>query len=174
MATRYNPLQYIILKLIALYRGHGFLQAEVDRFEKIIDLQNQRVDITVSIREGIQTILASIQTAGNEVFALQDLLGMVEIETGKPLDARELNLLKQRILSRYHQQGYLHVQVHDRFYYPEDERLAEVYFDINEGPLVRVGEISIQGNRHIKNNVVLRALEIAPDKVYSEEDLKKL
>jgi outer membrane protein insertion porin family len=160
-------------KLIALYRGHGFLQAEVDRFEKNIDLQNQRVDITVTIREGIQTILSSIQTAGNEVFALKDLLGMVEIQIGKPLDARELNLLKQRILSRYHQQGYLHVQVRDRFYFPRDERLAEVYLDINEGPLVRVGDITIQGNRHIKNNVVLRALEIEPGKVYSEEKMRR-
>ncbi len=160
-------------KLIALYRSRGFLQAEVDEFEKNIDLQNQRVDITVTIREGTQTILSSIQTAGNNVFALEDLLGMVDIQTGRPLDARQLNLLKQRILRRYHQQGYLHAAVHDRFYFPENERLAEVYFDINEGPQVAVGEISVGGNRHIKTNVVLRALEIAPGKVYSEEKMRR-
>ncbi len=160
-------------KLIALYRSRGFLQTEVDEFEKNIDLQNQRVDVNITIREGTQTILSSIETAGNTVFARQDLLSMVDIRTGRPLDARELNLLKQRIISRYHQQGYIHVVVRDRFYFPENERLAEVYFDIDEGPRVTVGKISIQGNLHIKTSVVRRALEIAPGKVYSEEKMRR-
>ncbi|MBW7998299.1 MAG: BamA/TamA family outer membrane protein [Candidatus Glassbacteria bacterium] len=160
-------------RLIALYRSRGFLQAEVDEFAKEIDLQNQRVDVTVTIREGKQTILASIQTAGNIVFASTSLVELVDVRTGRPLDARQLNVLKQRIIDRYHQHGYLHVRVHDRFYFPQSERQAEVYFDIDEGPQVYVGQISISGNDNIKTSVVHRALEIRPGETYSEEKMRR-
>ena len=159
--------------LIALYRSRGFLQAEVDEFEKSIDLQRQQVDIKVTIHEGEQTILASIQLAGNTIFSSSDLLDLVDIETGKPLDSRSLNLLKQRILTRYHNRGYLHADIRDRFYFPEDERQAEVYFDITEGVRVTVGEIEISGNNHIKTSVVRKALEIEHGKIFSEEKMRQ-
>ncbi|OGG05159.1 MAG: hypothetical protein A3F83_09495 [Candidatus Glassbacteria bacterium RIFCSPLOWO2_12_FULL_58_11] len=159
--------------ILALYRSRGFLQAEVGAFEKNIEIENQRVDVLVRITEGLQTVLRKIEVTGNTVFSAKELLGFEEIPPGKPLDARKLNLLKQDILNAYFDQGYLYAEVKDRFYFPTGESNAEVYFDIEQGPQVKVGKIEIEGNRKIKNSVILKALEIKPGSVYSEEKMRK-
>ena len=159
--------------IIALYRSRGFLQAEVEQFEKKINIDKQKVDILIRIKEGMQTILKKIELAGNTMFASKDLLSLEEIPLGKPLDARKLNRLKQKILNRYNSRGYLYTEVKDRYYFPTGELNAEVYFDINEGNPVRVGKIEITGNRKIQTYIIRKALEIKPGEIYTEEKMRK-
>ena len=160
-------------KILAFYRSRGFLQAEVQEFEKGINIEKQVVDLRIRIEEGLQTMLAKISVAGNTVFAESDLLGMVDVVRNRPLDARKLGLLKQLIANRYRSEGYLHATVEDHYYFPESERRAEVYFDIREGPQVKVGEIEITGNRKIRTYIIAKALEISPGGVYTEEKMRR-
>jgi len=160
-------------RILAFYRSRGFLQAEVQEFEKNINIEKQVVDITIRIDEGRQTMLAKIAVAGNTVFTTGDLLGMVDVAEGRPLDARKLGQLKQRIANRYHDAGYLNARVEDHYYFPASEREAEVYFDIAEGPRVNVGEIEVTGNEKIKTYIITKALEISPGGVYTEEKMRR-
>ena len=159
--------------IITLYRSRGFLQAEVEQFEKKINIEQQKVDILIRIKEGMQTILKKIELAGNTVFTSKDLLALEEIPLGRPLDARKLSLLQQKILSRYNSRGYLYAEVKDRYYFPTGELNAEVYFDINEGSLVRVGQIEITGNEKIQTYIIRKALEIKSGELYTEEKMRK-
>ena len=159
--------------ILSLYRSRGFLQAEVGAFEKNIEIENQRVDVRAQIKEGRQTVLQKIEVTGNTVYSAKELLSFEEIPLGRPLDARKLNLLKQDILNAYLNQGYLYVEVKDRFYFPTGESNAEVYFDIEQGQQVRVGKIEVEGNRKIKNLIILKALEIKPGSLYTEEKMRK-
>jgi len=159
--------------IFALYRSRGFLQAQVEEIGKKINLDEQRVDILIRIEEGMQTILKKIELAGNTVFASKDLLGLEETPLGKPLDARKLSRLKQKILSRYNSRGYLYADVKDRYYFPTGEMNAEVYFDIDEGNRVMVGQIEIEGNRKIQTYILRKALEIKSGEVYTEEKMRK-
>jgi len=159
--------------IFALYHSRGFLQAEVEEFEKKINIDEQKVDILIRIREGMQTILKKIELAGNTVFASKDLLGLEEIPLGRPLDARKLSRLRQKILNRYNSEGYLYAEVKDRYYFPTGELNAEVYFDIDEGRRARVGQIEIVGNKKIQTYIIRKALEIKHGEVYTEEKMRK-
>lgn len=159
--------------IIALYRSRGFLQAEVVEFNKKIDIENQTVDINIQIEEGMQTILKKIELAGNTVFAAKDLLSLEEIDPGKPLNSRKLALLKQKILNRYNDNGYLYAEVKDRHYFPTGERNAEVYFDIEEGAQVKTGKIEIEGNEKIKTHIILKGLEIRSGEIYTDNKMRK-
>jgi outer membrane protein assembly complex protein YaeT len=157
----------------AFYRSRGFLEVEVEEFGKKINIENQTVDLLVNIKEGEQTILKDIKLARNTIFATQDLLRMEEILPGKPLDGRKLALLKQKILNRYYDRGYLYAEVQDQFYFPAGDRKAEVYFDIEEGKQVRVRTIIIEGNTNLKTYIILRGLEFEPGDIYTERKMQQ-
>ncbi|MCE5272869.1 BamA/TamA family outer membrane protein [bacterium] len=159
--------------ILSLYRSRGFLQAEVADFEKDIEVDRQSVNLRVMVDEGLQTILHKIDITGNTIFSEQELLGLQEITLGLPLDARRLALLKQKILSRYYQFGYLYVEVEERFYFPSGNRQAEVYFDIHEGVQVRVDSIRIQGNQRVGSAVILRGMELKPGDIYTDDKMSR-
>ncbi|MEA1996876.1 MAG: BamA/TamA family outer membrane protein, partial [Gemmatimonadota bacterium] len=159
--------------ILALYRSRGFLQAEVEEFRRKTDIENQRVDIFIEIKEGLQTILKKIELTGNTVFTTRELLDMKGINTEGPLDARKFNLLKRQILNRYYDNGYLYADVKDRYYYPAGDLNAEVYFDIDEGVQVKVGRIEIKGNKKIKTYIIRRGLEIREGEVYTEAGMRE-
>jgi len=159
--------------MLALYRSRGFLQAEVGDFEKDIEVDRQSVNLRVMIEEGLQTILHKIDITGNTIFSEAELLGLQEITPGLPLDARRLAQLKQKILNRYYELGYLYVEVEERFYFPSGNRQAEVYFDIREGVQVRVDSIHIQGNRRVSSAVIRRGLEIKPGDIYTDDKMSR-
>jgi len=161
------------LLLQTFYRSQGFLQASVDEFQKNMNIEDQTVDIFVYIEEGIQTILREIKLAGNTIFATRDLLRMEEIPLGQPLDGKKLGRLKQKILDRYYDHGYLYVEVRERFYFPSGDRNAEVYFDIEEDKQVRVRTITIEGNTNLKTYIIRRGLEFDQGDVYTEQKMQQ-
>jgi len=161
------------LALLSFYRSRGFLQAKVEEFQKKTDIESQKVDILIFIEEGSQTILRNIKLARNTIFATRDLLRMEEIPLDRPLDGRKLSSLKQKILDRYYDNGYLYAEVRERFYFPDEERNAEVYFDIEEGKQVRIRSIRIEGNTRLKTYIIQRGLEFMPGDVYTERKMQQ-
>lgn len=159
--------------ILSLYRSRGFLEADVKEFSKKINIENQTVNITIQIDEGRQTILKSIEITGNTVFATKDLLNLEDIIKSKPLDGRKVSLLRQKILNRYLNRGYLYAEVKERHYFPAGNRNAEMYLDIDEGKQVKVGSIEIRGNKKIRTSIILRGLEISPGSVYTEEKMHR-
>lgn len=159
--------------IIALYRSQGFLQAEIQGFEKRIDVEKQTVNLEILIGEGLQTILHRIEISGNTIFSARELQSLQEIKLDRPLDARSLAQLKQRILKRYYDFGYLYAEMEEHFYFPAGDRNAEVYFDISEGVQVRVDSIRIEGNERVRTGVIRRGLEFQAGDIYTDEKMRR-
>ena len=49
--------------------------------------------------------------------------------------------------------------------YYNNDTLADIVFDLYEGPQIEVGNIVIQGNERTKSDVILRKLEFQPGSI---------
>ncbi|HET6202368.1 MAG TPA: BamA/TamA family outer membrane protein [Planctomycetota bacterium] len=87
--------------------------------------------------------LREIEFRGNRAFGREKLLEAGEIVPGSPLD--EISLARVRAaVERFHrEEGYLFAEVSTRI----DREAERAVFEVSEGPLVRVAEVRIVGNR---------------------------
>ena len=98
--------------------------------------------------------VTEITFSGNVKFSDKKLRKQVEIETGSPVDTFAARQGAEAILQMYRDAGYGQAAVRfDDATLRESGRLA---YQIEEGPLVRVRQISFEGNEHIPKTELLK------------------
>ncbi|UCD84361.1 MAG: outer membrane protein assembly factor BamA [Deltaproteobacteria bacterium] len=144
--------------VVYIYRKEGFLDAQIEKVEKNFDKNGRRMDVTVSINEGVQTLIREIEIQGNRVFSTKDILRLIPLKDTHPLDFWAVEDSKKSIIDLYLKNGFLFTGVKYDFIFSQDRKEAKVKFIIEEGPLVSVAGIVIQGNDFTKDRVIRREL----------------
>lgn len=91
-----------------------------------------------------QPIVLAVQTVGNRKFDDDDLLDEIGLIEGAPVDRFSLDRIARRLEDKYRQAGHYLVKVDW-----DEEALVEsgiVLFRIQEGDIVRIGQIRFEGN----------------------------
>ncbi|MEZ6235103.1 MAG: BamA/TamA family outer membrane protein [Phycisphaerales bacterium] len=94
-----------------------------------------------------QPIVQAVQTVGNRRFDDDDLLAEIGLIEGAPVDRFTLDRLRRRLEDKYREAGYYLVKVDW-----DEEALVEsgiVLFRIQEGDIVRIGQIRFEGNSSV-------------------------
>ncbi|RLB52729.1 MAG: hypothetical protein DRI34_14335 [Deltaproteobacteria bacterium] len=154
-----------------LYRSHGYLRVQVGPQLLSYDDSGANLYISIPVREGVQTRIESISFAGNQAVAAATLLETIEsdgrVSPGKALDLYGVERLRRRLLDAYQQRGYLYCQVKNKLLFSRDNSLAEVTFEIEEGPQVRVGRVLVRGNVDTRDTVFAHLVTFQHGDVYS-------
>ncbi len=164
-------------KIKDLYQSKGFLDLEVGDPILSFDRSGARLNVSISITEGVQTFLSAITFDGNQAVASDELMRLAEAKSGlaqpgKPLNLYNVEGLRKEIMQNYSQRGYIYCQVNQKVTFSEDRLFAEVLFEIQEGPQVRVRRILIRGNLYTKRQVFDHTLRLHPGQIYSPEEAK--
>ncbi|MCB9840906.1 MAG: BamA/TamA family outer membrane protein [Phycisphaeraceae bacterium] len=135
----------------------GVEQAELDlrslnrlgRFGTVQSQVQQLADGSVRLTYTLdpQPIVQAVQTVGNRRFDDDELLGQLGLIEGAPVDRFTLDRLRRRIEDTYREAGYYLVKVDW-----DEEALVEsgiVLFRIQEGDIVRIGQIRFEGNASV-------------------------
>jgi outer membrane protein insertion porin family len=97
----------------------------------------------------VQPLITAVQTVGNRLIPDADLLKLVDILVGTPVDQTQLDRAARRIESAYRTKGYFGVLVSvDR---KQLEESGVVLFAIREGVRTRVSKIQFTGNDSFSN-----------------------
>jgi outer membrane protein insertion porin family len=150
----------------SLYHVTGFLEAEckIERVEK----ENNRVMVTVRIKEGVQTKFSKISVSGGLAeFEKRVRKEMKILKVGGPFNRVKLNEVAFNIKTIYANNGYPYADIQMFLTMSEDKRQAEVIFKINEDKKVFFGEVFCKGLKRTKERVAKRELTIKKGEVYS-------
>lgn len=91
-----------------------------------------------------QPLLSDVQTVGNKALTDQELLALVVLKAGDPIDPFLIDRGKQEIKRQYEKKGYFVTDV-----VVDDEALSEsgiLLYRIREGPLPRIRQVRFEGN----------------------------
>jgi len=141
-------------RILDVYQRQGRYSATVE--PKIIELDQNRVNLVFEINEGSATKVASINFIGNKSFSdsqLRDIISTSQaswtnwIMGGSPYDQDRLRLDQELVRQYYLKNGYADVQVTSaNAELDRDGTGFIITFVVDEGPLYRFGSVRIENS----------------------------
>lgn len=141
-----------VQRILEIYRRGGRFAAAVD--PKIIQLDQNRVNLVFEISEGAKSVIGKINFMGNKVFnnaILREKMASVESRWWKFLasedtyDPDRLNYDKQLLRDFYREQGYADFRITSAVAeLSPDKKNFFINISVEEGELYTFGEISVE------------------------------
>jgi outer membrane protein insertion porin family len=147
--------------------------------EQAVEPGKVRIIIDVEENTGVRAVMFF----GRKKISNDKLMGVVHTRVGQPLSLPVIHQDARRIEALYKEEGYLFVNVGTP---AQGYKNGVVVFEIEEGPLVRVRQVSFEGNYHFSEKVLAAQISTKPRRffgilskgIYSEatleEDLDKI
>ncbi len=152
-----------VVQLEAYYHSMGFPEARV-RLDRVEYVENNRfANVHIVIEEGEATRVASVSFAGDLLMETAVLRQGLLLEPGAPYNPSLLATDIYRIKGKYFDHGYLGVGVSDSVRI--DNHRVHILFSIQPGTQLRVGGITIEGNRLVRRGVIEKEIELKPGDV---------
>jgi outer membrane protein insertion porin family len=163
--------------LQAFYRNRGFLQARVE--QRTRQLSETELAVTYVITEGVRTTLSDVIFSGNEAYSDQRLLGQINESRaarlrpnqGDPVSGSAIQAATLEIVTLYRAEGHYFARVRPAIGARDSTTgSSTVTFTIHEGPIVRVEDVDIDGNRQTKRHIITREVTLDPGDLLTEPD----
>jgi outer membrane protein assembly complex protein YaeT len=145
--------------LESFYHDNGFLSAVVKQPDVIPDRRNKCVDLNMSIDEGPQSLVHSIELQGNNIFSdieLKKNLQLVEKSIYRPPLLTED---KNHLINLYKRKGYQDVEIETEVAQFSGTNDYALLYKINEGIQHTIDAIEIIGNQKTADYIILKELK---------------
>ncbi len=172
-------LERIRLELLRLYAAQGRYGAHVEA--KVEPLAENRVGLTIAIKEGDTATIRHINVVGNRAFSNADLTGLFELQlTGfwdwfsdaDRYSREKLSGDLERLRSYYLDRGYINFRVESTQVSISPDR-RDVYITINvaEGDRYRFGSFELVGDLILPVERLQSQVTVEPGAFFSRRDM---
>ncbi|MDI6840211.1 MAG: POTRA domain-containing protein [bacterium] len=147
--------------LLNLYKTYGFIQATVK-------IEGD----TILIEEGPKFKTGRIKLSGNKVFKDYEILQLIKTRPGEIFSESNFTEDMETIIKKYEDIGYPFCKIKS---YNFELIVDSVNFElcIDEGPLVRINNIIVKGNKVTRDYVILRELNIKQGDIFCGDAIHK-
>ena len=162
-------------RIQAFYRDRGFPDARVSSFDAKLNDTQDEVDVVVRISEGQPTLVSEIELAGFEVLSpgeQRSLRDSLPLQPKRPLDRQLAVASRERALNALRDHGYPYAEV-DISQQGTQSSQVKVAFSATPGTLAHFGDIQIEGERSVGENIVRRQLTYLPGDVFSRKEMRE-
>jgi outer membrane protein insertion porin family len=135
--------------------------------DKDIKDRKQNVDVTVEIEEGIQTHVKSLIIHGLNVLSDVQAREAVTLKKGSVFRNYMIQSDENTLSSLISEKGYPFVKVKGSADISKDKTEASLTYDVDEGPFVKMGQVSLIGNFFTKRHVIEDELELDTGEPFS-------
>ncbi|MBL7987555.1 MAG: outer membrane protein assembly factor BamA [Chlorobi bacterium] len=127
------------------------------------DMRGDEGVIVISVKEYGRVGVVTFQ--GNDEFSEKDLESVVTIRTGDIASPYEIDRSRSKIRAKYGEEGYLFTKVKvETTPSDDDDGRSNLQFNIEEGPEVSIGAITIEGNAKIPDDALKGAMSEVKEK----------
>jgi outer membrane protein insertion porin family len=156
--------------ITSLYLEQGYMNTQVKdetKSDKDIKDRKQNVDVTVKIEEGIQTHVKSLIFHGLNVLSDARAREAVTLKKGSVFRNYMIQSDENTLSSLISEKGYPFVKVKGSADISKDKTEASVTYEVDEGPFVKMGQVSLIGNFFTKRRVIEDELELDTGEPFS-------
>jgi outer membrane protein insertion porin family len=178
-SERFNREKYEadLDRVIDYYNRKGYYDATIVGDTTYVQGEEDLI-AEVRVREGNQYHIRNVEWRGNTVYPDAVLTRALGFEEGDVFNSRQLqrNLRGNRaasdVASLYTDRGYVRFNVQPTVQPVQGDSL-DLTFDITEGEVYEVGDVTIAGNTKTKDHVIRRELYTVPGRTFSRSDIKE-
>lgn len=149
-------------KIIDEYGNKGRLEAEIVSTEVVASPDSKGLDIVITLSEGPEYRVETLQTAENFVYDNDEIFGIIKVHTGDVHDKGQVEADAKLIEKGYMDAGYVNAHVVPQVTLDRDKKTTHVVHRVTEGDLKYIEEIKITGNTVTKDEVIRRELLVKP------------
>jgi len=177
-----NDFESGLKNLVIELQNSGFLKAKLISSRYQFNKNKDKITITVNIDEGPMTKINAISYHGLKNLTENELNKNLNVAQGEALKLGILEEGLQQIKAYAQDRGYLEFRIlnekENLVKYNDDNTLATIDLQIEEGPQVKVGSILLDGNSLTKDYVLHKEIDfkvgdvLTPNKI--EESTRRL
>ena len=166
---RRNALNADAQALRVFLRAQGFPEATVSEPVVTFSPDRQRARVVFPIEAGPRVVVGEIRVTGTRVFTEEMLRRLLPLKRGAPWSETQAEEGRRVLERRYARRGFhaTDVSVIPR----RHDGVADVTYEVQEGPQTRVGQILVSGLVQTKEYVVRRELPFQPGDPLDPEQL---
>ena len=157
-------------RIKAFYSDEGFIDATAI-YE--IEYKEKGIYVVITIDEGEQFFVGSIELKGNQVFDGSAIFKELKMHTGDPYSPNNLRYDVMATQTLYFDRGYMSCRVKPLTQLDKNKQSIDIIYQITEGELSYVNEVNITGNSKTKDVVIRRELRLYPGDKFDGKKLKK-
>ncbi len=177
-----NNFEDGIKNLIIELQNSGYLKAKLISTRYLYNKNKDRISISVNLDEGPLTRIRSMEFHGLKNLTVDELTKPLNLKTGEALKLTELEQGIMRIQSYAKDKGYLEFRIlnekENLVKYNEDNTFATLNFIVEEGPIIKVNNIIIDGNSLTKEYVFRKEIDFKEGEILTpykiEESTRRL
>ena len=158
-----------VVRLILLYRQSGYMNAVVDT---LVRRPSRDVYVTFRIHEGEPVRVVRLDLLGLDgIFNVPKLKRELPLQVGDPFNRFLMQASADTIANKLRNGGYPYAEVLRNFDSEASVLRAEVTLDVQPGPRMRIGEVTIRGLRDIDTGTVRRVMSVRPGNGFKQDAL---
>ncbi|HEX4384386.1 MAG TPA: POTRA domain-containing protein, partial [Myxococcales bacterium] len=177
----FDPILYAraLKQMEDLYKSLGYLSARAGPPKlDTLDAKGSRLQITIPIREGVQTRVVKLVVEGGGDVPAKEVDAAIVLRVGEPFSYLKVEEGRAALTQIYTRRGHLYARVEDEETFVDDsqggtaspgEARVEVRYRIQPGPIVKVGYIEVVGQRRTVEGYVLDMVGLKPGDVLTPE-----
>jgi outer membrane protein insertion porin family len=154
------------------YSSEGFFNAKIDYELTKKKPGEQKIKITID--EGPRCLITKLDVQGPVGITMEERKRVwmaSRLKVGDPLIEGLINTAEQNIFTYYSNMGYIYAQVHTGLTYNEDKTGAEVVFVVDPLHIAHIGDVVVQGNNKVQEEIILRELTFKKGEVYDPQKI---
>ncbi len=150
-------LEADLFAIKSLYLTEGYMDTEVKK-DLNLSYDKQDVAISITINEGIRTIVSELKITGLSTVEGAVALNALTLKQGEPFRKYNIRGDENAIAALVAEKGYPHVTVKGEALISSDKSEARVTYNVNEGAYVEMGNVYYAGNFRTRESILQNEL----------------
>jgi outer membrane protein insertion porin family len=153
-----------LVTLLHYYQDRGYTQAKIDdKYEKRFTDDKTGLMLDITVDEGTQYIVDTydikLQQSEKPAFSEKKIRDMLDPPEGEIFNSGAFQKSLDEIQQGYQNKGYILAEIMPDANYDEENGSLEITLNINEGDVIVIDKVSINGLEKTRENVIRRELD---------------
>lgn len=155
------------------YKNRGYQNIAVGDPTQSFNADKTRLTLNVPVEEGPLFHFSTVTFTGNAIFPSEKLAPSMQFKAGDIFSQDKLDASMARLQDIYGAQGYIRVQIKPDFAQDVAKGTVDIQFRIDEGEVVYVDHVAVEGNTHTKDFVIRREILLKEGEPFSSVKARK-
>lgn len=162
-----------IEEMTRFYKDNGYMNVHIGDVRQDFNEVKTRLTITVPIEEGSKFAFGESTFSGNAIFQSEKLLPQIQYKVGETYSQKKMDITMAKLSDVYGALGYIRVHITPDYQQDLSSGVVNIDYKIQEGEVVYVNRIGVEGNTATKDFVIRREIKLKEGEAFSSVAARK-
>lgn len=155
------------------YKNNGYAKVKAQEPRIAYNEARTRMTLTFPVEEGARYVMGTFEFLGHSVYKTEQLAKAVEMKTGRLYNQEKYEASLRNLKELYLEKGYLYSRIEPEELTDQQAGKIDYRFHIDEGGIVYIDRVFIEGNKKTREKVFRREILLKPGDPFSSSKLRR-